>query len=169
MQGNDVQSDDVQGGGVQRIAVSPLGELRPRPSWCAGRSRAMREELQCGDCGRNRAGAVELRVVDVEGHRGEGSGWYGPNAGRPWRRSVLGKVACEWGKRNRGKLSTRKSSRALARQLRVGLGPRGGRGAVMARQVRRRSCEAKAAVGRDELGGDAVQPGTASSLHPCGG
>jgi hypothetical protein len=24
------------------------------------------------------------------------------------------------------------------------------------------------AVGRDELGGDAVQPGTTSSLYPCG-
>jgi hypothetical protein len=51
MQGNDVQSDDVQGGGVQRMAVFPLGELRPRPSWCAGRSRVVREELQCGGCG----------------------------------------------------------------------------------------------------------------------
>jgi hypothetical protein len=39
----------------------------------------------------------------------------------------------------------------------------------MVRQVRRRSYEAKATVGRDELGGDAVQPGTMSSLHPCGG
>jgi hypothetical protein len=33
VQGNDVPSDDVQGGGVQRMAVFPLGELRPRPSW----------------------------------------------------------------------------------------------------------------------------------------
>jgi hypothetical protein len=33
----------------------------------------------------------------------------------------------------------------------------------MARQVGRRSCGAKAAVQRDELGGDAVQPGRASS------
>jgi hypothetical protein len=39
----------------------------------------------------------------------------------------------------------------------------------MARQAGRRSGKAKAAVGRDELGGDAVQPGTTSSLHPCGG
>jgi hypothetical protein len=44
VQGNDVQSDDVQGGGVQRMAVSPLSELRPRSvgvqegrAWC-GRS-----------------------------------------------------------------------------------------------------------------------------------
>jgi hypothetical protein len=36
MQGNDVQS-----GGVQRMAVFPLGELRPRPSWYAGGSRVM--------------------------------------------------------------------------------------------------------------------------------
>jgi hypothetical protein len=62
VQGNDVQSDDVQ-----RMAVSPLGELRPRPSWCAGRSRAVREELQCGDYRRIRTGAVEPRVVDVGG------------------------------------------------------------------------------------------------------
>jgi hypothetical protein len=34
-----MQSDDVQGSDVQRMAVSPLGELRPRPSWYAGRSR----------------------------------------------------------------------------------------------------------------------------------
>jgi hypothetical protein len=68
VQGNDVQSDDVQGGDVQRMAVSPLGELRPRPSWCARRSRAVREELQCGDYRRICTGAVEPRVVDVGGH-----------------------------------------------------------------------------------------------------
>jgi hypothetical protein len=33
VQGNDVPSDDVQGGGVQRMTVFLLGELRPRPSW----------------------------------------------------------------------------------------------------------------------------------------
>jgi hypothetical protein len=33
VQGNDMPSDDVQGGGVQRMTVFPLGELRPRPSW----------------------------------------------------------------------------------------------------------------------------------------
>jgi hypothetical protein len=47
MQSECVQSNDVQSGGTQRMAVSPLGELRPRPSWCAGRSHTMREELQC--------------------------------------------------------------------------------------------------------------------------
>jgi hypothetical protein len=52
--------------------------------------------------------------------------------------------------------------------VQAGLDPHGGEGALMARQVGRRSCEAKAAVGRDELRGDAVQPGTTSSLHPCG-
>jgi hypothetical protein len=44
--------------GVQRMAVSQLGELRPRPGRCAGRSRAVWEELQCGDCGRIRTVAV---------------------------------------------------------------------------------------------------------------
>jgi hypothetical protein len=39
----------------------------------------------------------------------------------------------------------------------------------MARQVGRRSCGAKAAVGFDELGRDVVQPGTTSSLYPYGG
>jgi hypothetical protein len=39
----------------------------------------------------------------------------------------------------------------------------------MAKRAGRRSGEAKAAVGRDELGGDAVQPGTTSPLHPYGG
>jgi hypothetical protein len=33
VQGNDVPSDDVQGGSVQCVAVFSLGELRPRPSW----------------------------------------------------------------------------------------------------------------------------------------
>jgi hypothetical protein len=54
-------------------------------------------------------------------------------------------------------------------QVRADLGPRGGGEALMAWQVGRRSCGAKAAVGRDELGGASVQPGTASSLHPCRG
>jgi hypothetical protein len=72
VQGNDVQSDDVQsndvqGGNMQCMAVSPLGELRPRPSWCAGRSCAVREELQCGGCGRIRTGAVEPRVENIGG------------------------------------------------------------------------------------------------------
>jgi hypothetical protein len=78
-----VQGNDVQGGDVQRMAVSPLGELRPRPSCCAGKSRAMREEPQCEGCGRFRTGAARPRVEDVEGRRGEGSGRHGPDAGRP--------------------------------------------------------------------------------------
>jgi hypothetical protein len=39
----------------------------------------------------------------------------------------------------------------------------------MARQVGRKSCEAKAVVGHNKLEGATVEPGTASSLHPCGG
>jgi hypothetical protein len=39
--------------------------------------------------------------------------------------------------------------------------------AVMARQVGRRGGKAKATAGRDKLGGAAVQPGTADSLHSC--
>jgi hypothetical protein len=41
------------------------------------------------------------------------------------------------------------------------LDPRGGGEAFMARQVGRRSCGAKAAVRRDELGGASMQPNTA--------
>jgi pentatricopeptide repeat protein len=37
------------------------------------------------------------------------------------------------------------------------------------RRAGRRGGEAKAATECDELGGDAVQPGTTSYLHPCGG
>jgi hypothetical protein len=48
-------------------------------------------------------------------------------------------------------------------------GPCGGGGAVMLRRAGRRGGEAKVATGCDELGGATVQPGTASSLHPCGG
>jgi hypothetical protein len=38
----------------------------------------------------------------------------------------------------------------------------------LARRVGRRSYRVKAVVGREELGGDAVQPGTTSSLHLYG-
>jgi hypothetical protein len=78
-----MQSDDVQGGDVQRMAVSPLGELRPRPGRCAGRSRAVREELQCGGCKRIRTGALGPRVGDIGGRRGEGNGRHGPDVDRP--------------------------------------------------------------------------------------
>jgi hypothetical protein len=54
-------------------------------------------------------------------------------------------------------------------QMQTDHGPRGGGGAVMARRIGRRSCEAKATARRDELGGATVQPGSTSSLHPCGG
>jgi hypothetical protein len=67
VQGDDVQGNGVQGDSVQRMAVSPLGELRPRPGRCAGRSHAVREELQCGGCGRIRTGAAGPRVEDVGG------------------------------------------------------------------------------------------------------
>jgi hypothetical protein len=64
-----------------------------------------------------------------------------------------------------------------------GAGGRGGRGPGAGRprpsrrqrgrlwrgELGRRSCEAEAVAGRDELRGAAVQPGTMSSLHPCGG
>jgi hypothetical protein len=76
-----MQSDDVQNKNVQRMMVSPLGELRPRLSWCAGRSRAVREELQCGGWRRIRTGAAGPRVENVGGRRGEGSGRHDPNAG----------------------------------------------------------------------------------------
>jgi hypothetical protein len=104
MQGNDVQS-----GGVQRMTMFSLGELRPRPSWCAGGSR----------------------VMDIRGRRGKGSGRHGPNT--------------------------------------TDHGPRKGGGVSIAWRIGKRSRKAKAMVGRDELGGDAVQPSTMSSLHPCGG
>jgi hypothetical protein len=48
-------------------------------------------------------------------------------------------------------------------------GPRGGGEAVRVRRAGRRGDGAKAATGGDELGGATVQPGTASSLHPCRG
>jgi hypothetical protein len=64
----------AQDGGVQRMAVFPLGELRPRLGRCAGKSHTMREELQCGGCGRIRTGAAGPRVEDVGGRREEGSG-----------------------------------------------------------------------------------------------
>jgi hypothetical protein len=45
--------------------------------------------------------------------------------------------------------------------VRADLDLSGGGEALMARQVRRRSCGAKVAVGRDELRGVSVQPSTA--------
>jgi hypothetical protein len=67
VQGNNVQSNGVQDDGVQRIAVSPLDALRPQPSQCVGKSRAVWEELRCGGCERIRTGAAEPRVEDVGG------------------------------------------------------------------------------------------------------
>jgi hypothetical protein len=81
--GNGMQGDGALGGDVQRMAVSPLGELRPRPGRCAGRSHVVREELQCGGCGQIRMGAVGPRVEDVGGRRGEGNGRHGLDADRP--------------------------------------------------------------------------------------
>jgi hypothetical protein len=101
MQSIDEQGDDVQGGGVQRVAVFSLGELRPQPSWCEGGSRMM-----------------DIRGVEEKATEGT----------------------------------------AL---VRADLGPRGGGETRLARQVGRRSCEAKAAVRRDELGGASMQPNTA--------
>jgi hypothetical protein len=48
------------------------------------------------------------------------------------------------------------------------LKPHGSGEAFMARRVERRGYGARAVVGRDELGGDAVQPGMTSSLHLYG-
>jgi hypothetical protein len=132
------------GFGVQRIAVSPLDALRPRPGRCAGKSRAVREELQCDGCGRIRTGAIEPRVVNIGGRRGEGNG------------------------RSQAALRTARGGFGGG-QVRADLDPSGGGEALMAREVGRRSCGAKAAVGRDELRGVSVQPSTASSLHPCRG
>jgi hypothetical protein len=62
----DVQGDDVQGGDMQRMAVFPLDELRPRPGRCAGRSRVVREKLKCGGCRRIHTGAAGPRAENVE-------------------------------------------------------------------------------------------------------
>jgi hypothetical protein len=66
-QDNGVQGNGVQGDDVQRMAVSPLGELRPRSGRGAGRSRAVQEELQCGGCKWIRTGVAGPRVEDVGG------------------------------------------------------------------------------------------------------
>jgi hypothetical protein len=97
MQGNDVQSDDVQDDGVQRIAVSPLDELGPRPSWCTGRSHAVREVLQRDDSGRTRPGGSRVardgRRRPLRRKQRTRSGgttnyswriWRWPGASRPW-------------------------------------------------------------------------------------
>jgi hypothetical protein len=41
----------------------------------------VREELQCGSCGQIRTGAVEPRVENDGGRRGEGGGRHGPREG----------------------------------------------------------------------------------------
>jgi hypothetical protein len=43
----------------------------------------VREELQCGGCGRIRTRVAGPRVEDVGGCRGEGNGRHGPDADRP--------------------------------------------------------------------------------------
>jgi hypothetical protein len=102
VQGNDVPSDDVQGGAMQRVVVFSLGELRPRPSWCAGGSR----------------------VMDAGGRQGEGNG-RSPTSLRTARGEFGGG------------------------QVRANLEPRGSGEALMARQVGRRSYEAKVRTGLD--------------------
>jgi hypothetical protein len=92
MQSIDKQGNDMQSGGVQRMAVFPLGELKSRPKWCA----------------------VESRVENVGGRRGEGNG-----------RSQAALQSARGGFRGG--------------QVRVDLDPSGGGEALMARQVRRRS------------------------------
>jgi hypothetical protein len=52
MQSIDKQGNDMQSGGVQCMAVLPLGELKSRPKWCT----------------------VESRVENVGGRRGKGNG-----------------------------------------------------------------------------------------------
>jgi hypothetical protein len=52
--------------------------------------------------------------------------------------------------------------------IQVDHSPREGDGVSMAWRIGKRSRGAKAVVGRDKLGGDAVQPGTTSSLHLYG-
>jgi hypothetical protein len=52
--------------------------------------------------------------------------------------------------------------------MRANLDPSISGEAFMARRVERRGYGARAVVGRDELGGDVVQPGTTSSLHLYG-
>jgi hypothetical protein len=51
---------------------------------------------------------------------------------------------------------TRSALREGAAPERASLGPCRGGGVIIARRVGRRSCEAKATAGRDELGGAAV-------------
>jgi hypothetical protein len=74
-------------------------------------------------------------VMDIRGRRGEGNG-RSPAALRTARGEFGGG------------------------QVRANLGPREGGGVSVAWQVGRRSCGAKAAVGRDELGGASMQPST---------
>jgi hypothetical protein len=75
MQSIDKQGNDMQSGGVQRMAVFPLGELRPRPNWCV----------------------VESHVENVGGRRGKRSGRHGPNTGRP---QSSRRRRCEYGVAN---------------------------------------------------------------------
>jgi hypothetical protein len=67
VQSDDVQSDNMQDNGVQRIVVSPLDALRPRPGRYALKSRAVREKLQRGGCKWILTGAARPRVEDVGG------------------------------------------------------------------------------------------------------
>jgi hypothetical protein len=91
VQGNEVQSDNVQ-----HMAVSALGELQPRPSWCTGRSHAVREVLQREDSGRTRPGGSRVardgRRRPLRRKQRTRSGgtanyscriWRWPDAGRP--------------------------------------------------------------------------------------
>jgi hypothetical protein len=84
----------MQGNDVQRMTVFPLGELRPRPSWCAGGSR----------------------VMDIRGHRGKDNGRHGSNASKPRssrrRRSSYGGTSRKERRRSRGSDLVRRARRS---------------------------------------------------------
>jgi hypothetical protein len=108
----------------------------------------------------------------VQSNDVQGNGVQGDRA--RYRRSCSAAAASgsareQWGHAWRTSEAVEEKAAEGVALMQVDHSPRGGGGAVMARRARRRGGEAKSATGRDKLGGATVQPGTASSLHPCGG
>jgi hypothetical protein len=119
----------------------------------------------------NCAGHRRGRGIVVQSNDVHGNGVQGDRA--RYRRSCSAAAASGSAREQRG--HTWRTSEAVEEKAAEGMalmqadhGPRGGGGAVMARRAGRRGGKAKAATGRDKLVGATVQPGTASSLHPCG-
>jgi hypothetical protein len=120
---------------------------------CAGKSRAVREELLCDGCGRIRTGAARPRVENIGGRRREGSG-RAVMARQAGRRSGEAKVAVIARRIRKEQLRSDKAVRAEATRRRFDAQRKtggSGRPVLMAPQQMERAAELQDPEVRAEL------------------